>query len=37
MIDMWQERTILLTKLTQPVWVREKEQTVDRIEKKVGF
>ena len=33
MIDMWQERTILLTKLTQLFWVREKEQTVDRREK----
>ena len=37
MIDMWQERTILLTKLTQLVWVREKEQTVDRRENIVGF
>ena len=23
---MWQERTILLTKLTQPVWVRKREK-----------
>ena len=37
MIDMWQKRTILLTKLTQPVWVREKKQTVDRREKKSGI
>ena len=37
MIDMWQERTILLTKLTQPVWVMEKEQTVGTRDKRVGF
>ena len=23
---MWQERTILLTKLTQPVWARKREK-----------
>ena len=26
--DKWHERTFLLTKLTQPIWVREKEQTM---------
>ena len=34
-LDMWQERTILL--LTQPVWERGKEKTVNRREKRVGF
>ena len=37
MIDMWQERTILLTKLIQPVWVRGKEQTVGQEREKSGI